>query len=301
MNKNTNRFDLVVSGFLGHLEQSRFSGKTVDCRRNSLRVFVKFLQKRGICRFQDVDLETIERFQTDLKQQKLKSATIDTYLRSIKTLYRFMEKEGLVFLDPTIDMVLPRPEAGTEFIPSVEEMNTIIVTLDVSKPSGKRDRAFFETAYGTGARKSELLMMDTRDLDLREGTVRIKGKGAKERIVPLGRQAVKWIGIYLNEARGKIVNRGKLDQNALWINQNGDRFSFVGLQAMTRTLAMKSGVPFTLHSIRRACATHMLNNGAHPEAIRMLLGHADLATLGRYLRVSLTDLRKTHGKTKVGA
>jgi integrase/recombinase XerD len=172
--------------------------------------------------------------------------------------------------------------------------------IDTSEPRGIRDRAILETAYSTAVRRSELMGMNLGDLDLENGTIRVMGKGQRERMVPLGKQAVLWIRRYLDEVR---PNGGDGSGVALWLGPRGTRLTAAAVQMALRMLWLKSGgtqKPIGLHCLRRACATHMLRNGAHPVEIQMLLGHSCLNHLRQYLQVSITDLQAAHAGSKPG-
>jgi integrase/recombinase XerD len=159
---------------------------------------------------------------------------------------------------------------------------------------GLRDRALLELAYSSGARREELCRLDVQDLDLDRGTVRLEGKGGHERVVPLGRTAVAWLRRYL-------VCRGETHP-ALWLNSRRTRMGYFALASMLQGYVQAAGLDprFSLHALRRACATHMLGRGASPAALQALLGHASLKTLDRYLRVAIPELKAAHARTPPG-
>ncbi|MCP4124617.1 MAG: tyrosine-type recombinase/integrase, partial [Bacteroidetes bacterium] len=190
---------------------------------------------------------------------------------------------------------------GLRPVPTEEELEQLLAVPDVSGPVGLRDRAILEVAYGCGLRRSELAGLSILDPDIKNGSLRVSGKGNKERIVPLGRQAVKWLKMYLHQARPKLL-KGDPDDKGLWISTRGRKMDGAAIRQQLKRYADKSGIetPTDLHSLRRACATHMLRNGAHPVDIGMLLGHSNLKTLSQYLSVTISDLRKMHKNTKLG-
>ena len=158
-----------------------------------------------------------------------------------------------------------------------------------------------ETGYSTGARREELSRLEMQDLNLGVGTLRVLGKGEKERVLPLGRQAVHWLGRYLREARPELL-RGDEKAAALWIDLHGHALDYSALQQILRRHCIAAGIQpiITPHAIRRACATHMLQNNAHPLQLQALLGHATPRTLGHYLRLTITELQSMHRRSKPG-
>jgi integrase/recombinase XerD len=180
-------------------------------------------------------------------------------------------------------------------------MKALLSQPDISRPTGIRDRAVLEVFYSTGARLEELCGMNVHDADLKQGRIRITGKGNKERAVPMGRQAVYWTERYLKDVRPGFL-RKRPDEPALWLGVAGKRINPLIVERFIRRYGEKAGIkhPVTPHTLRRACATHMLRGGAHPVQIQMLLGHASLRILSRYLKVTITDMMKTHARGKPG-
>lgn len=180
-------------------------------------------------------------------------------------------------------------------------MENLLTQPDISKPTGIRDRAVIEIFYSTGSRLEELTGMNVYDTDLKQGRAKITGKGNKQRVVPMGKQAVFWTDKYLKEIRPKFL-RKRPDVHALRLGFQGKRINPLIVERFISEYGKNAGIkrPVTPHAIRRACATHMLRGGAHPVEIQMLLGHASLQILSRYLKVTITDMMKTHAKRKPG-
>ena len=178
-------------------------------------------------------------------------------------------------------------------------MQALLDAPDVRMARGLRTRAILEVAYGTGARLEELSRMKLGDLDLANGTVRILGKGSRERVVPLGRGAIEWVRRYAAEARGRHAEGASA---ALWLKDGGRPLGSQGISRSIQVCVRKAGVttPTTPHAIRRACATHMLRRGAHPVQLQMLLGHASLRHLSAYLRVSFHEMHAVHQRSRLG-
>ncbi len=178
-------------------------------------------------------------------------------------------------------------------------MKKLLNSPDVTTELGIRDRAIMESAYSTGMRLEELSSLNIFSFNLRNGSVRVFGKGGKERTLPLGKHACSWIGKYL-KIRDRLLN-GNIDEKAFWVSKYstgmkkcsvGRVFSLHSKQAEIENISV--------HAVRRACATHMLRNGAHPVQIQMLLGHASLRTLSHYLKMTITELQETHKRSTPG-
>jgi len=164
-----------------------------------------------------------------------------------------------------------------------------------------RDRALIETAYATGARREELARLTVLDVDLDNQRLRVLGKGSKERVLPLGKQAVQWLQRYIRESRQKLLKE-KLDEPALWIDLHGKPLAYEAFQQILTRHSYAAAIrpAISAHALRRACATHMLKNGAHPLQLQMLLGHATLKTLSQYLRLTVVELQQTHQQSNPG-
>ena len=186
-------------------------------------------------------------------------------------------------------------------VPSEEEVRRLLGQPDITTPVGMRDRALLETAYGTGARLKELVGLTLDRVVLADQTVRLMGKGSKERLVPLGGPAAEWLGRYLAEARPKLLRVSTSDQ--LWISLRGDPLGYGGVIAVVRLHARASGMahPISPHALRRACVTHMLRRGASPAVLQEMLGHASLGSLSQYLQVAIRDIKDMHAHTRPGA
>jgi integrase/recombinase XerD len=182
-------------------------------------------------------------------------------------------------------------------------MERLLSVINITTHIGIRDRAMVETAYCCALRLNEMLKLTIFNTDFDNRTLRVPGKGKKERILPLGKQAVKWLKEYMIKARPHLAEHAEnTNCDLLWLSDEGKAVSERSYQNMLRCHAEKANLSgkVTGHSMRRACATHMLKNGAHPVAVQHLLGHADLHTLRRYLNLTLDDLRKAHAKSKLG-
>jgi len=181
---------------------------------------------------------------------------------------------------------------------------------DTTTARGIRDRAILEVLYSSGLRIGELLSMKVDPPDLDHRQLRVIGKGNQERVVPLGRHAIHWLEKYLAEARPVFAAyhrrlpqpQQKAADTALWLARYGGALTRKAVWMLLYRYAMRNHLPrLTPHSLRRACATHLLRHGAHPMDIQTLLGHADARSLSHYLRLTITDLKETHASSQPGS
>lgn len=298
--KNGGGVNSIVEDFLDDLKVKKYSPRSLKSYGERLKLFFQYLDRGNILRVQDVTSSVIDSYRLELADRKLSPGSIDSYLRTLKVFFRYLEKRGTIFVSPAADLVMPRPKSGKLFIPTESNMKKFLSVFNVNTDTGLRNRALAETAYSTGARRRELLNLTIFDPDFRHGTLTIaEGKGGKDRVVPLGKHALFWLDRYISSARNNLLD-GNIDVNALWISDSGGELTVCGIDEIFRHNGNKVNLKIRSHAVRRACATHMLTRGAHPARIQALLGHSSLETLSRYLRITLPELKKTHGKTKVG-
>ncbi len=289
-----------IKEYMTSLGARKYSKKSIVTYKNGLNRFVLFVSSIGIERPQDVTREQLESFRLHLVNAGLADATTYLYLRSVRTLFNFLEENQQIFLNPAADLQLPQCQRKLGSVPSEEDIKKLLAQPDPAKPVGLRDRALLEVAYSCGLRRAELTNLSIFDPDLKQGTIRIMGKGSKERVVPLGKQATLWLKKYLEQTRTQLCK--DLNEHGLWISKYGAKLSYARIDKLIREYGAEANLSckISAHALRRACATHMLRNGAHPVQVQMLLGHANLASLSQYLQVTITDMKKMHKRSKPG-
>jgi len=249
----------------------------------------------------EVTTEDLNQFRCILADRGLAVMSRDLILRHVRRLFRWLSETGRIFLDPAEFWSLPYPVRPLMSAPTEEQIATLLAQPDIRRPKGVRDRALIETAYSTGARLGELIGLKITDVDQDRGLLRVMGKGRKERMLPLGKQAVDWLRQYIEGAR-KTLARGREDEERLWLGTDDARpLTATAIQMMLLQYTKAAGLPrIGPHALRRACATHMLRNGAHPVQIQLLLGHVGVGSLSQYLRLSIQDIRAMHAAGKPG-
>jgi len=291
-----------VEAFLAEIKRRKQSPLTIGKRRYDLRLFTAFLEERDIRRFQDVTRRTLDQFRLWLMDQGYSEAIQESTTRAAQLLLRFLAARGDLFEDPAAHLKIPKAPMKFGTVLSISEMRRLLRGPDLTTPEGIRDRAMIEILYATAMRRGELFGLKVFDVDLDRATVRVCGKNGKERLLPLGRQAVQYLRLYLTDSRPRFQPRLSTQYEELWLSCLRKPVTYAMINVMIRGYAAAAGLnkPTDPHTIRRTCATHLLLGGAHPVAVAQLLGHADLTSLGHYLRTTVGDLKRAHAQTKPG-
>jgi len=289
-----------IKEYLTALESRKYSISSIAAYERAFNRFADFLKTKNISRFQDVTYRNLEDYRLHLLDRGFADASIYLFLRSVRMLFAYLEETQQIFVNPARHLVIPAYDRGLKPVPSETEMEKVLLQADTSTPIGIRDRAVLETAYSCGLRRDELCQLTIFDPANQQSVLHVMGKGKKERVLPVGKKAVFWLKQYLEKTRPLL--RKKHDENALWISRTGKRISYSSIDKLIRHYGKKAGleIPLSTHSLRRACATHMLSGGAHPVKIQMLLGHSDLKTLSQYLKITVNDMIKMHQRSKPG-
>jgi len=212
---------------------------------------------------------------------------------------RWLARQRIVPVDCSRELQMPRlPRRLPRWVPTVQQIERILAQPDLSTFSGIRDRAMLELLYSTALRRMELARLQVFDVELESGLVNVRGgKGGRDRVVPLGHRAAKWVGTYLREARPAMLPAHR--EGAIFLTDYGEPFRKNRLGDLVRRYVGRARIraPGACHLFRHACATHMLENGADIRYIQSMLGHADLSTTQIYTRVSIARLKTVHDAT----
>jgi len=286
-----------IERYLQELARISSSSHTLDAYGADLRQFLEFLSPPGSDppEPQAIDLLTLREWLAGLYRDELTAVTIRRKLAAVRGLFRFMLREGVVRINVARLVRTPKAPKKLPEVMSAEQANTLldgVASRKLERPFPARDRAIFELLYGCGVRVSELAGLDLQDLDRAERWLRVRGKGRKERQVPLPGKAADALERYL--AARPVVR----DQPAVFLNHRGGRLTRRGIEGIVKLYATYvSGDPsIHPHSFRHAYATHLLADGADLRAIQELLGHARLSTTQKYTQVSLTGLMAVYDK-----
>jgi integrase/recombinase XerD len=275
------------------LESGR-SGNTVEAYRRDLRRLADFAISRGVREPGKVTRRLLRDFVYLLKDLDLSAATIRRQVSAVRTYFGFLLGEGLVQDDPSDRLETPRRGRVLPETLSVRDIEALLSAPNIEQPLAWRDRALLELGYGAGLRVSELCGMGLTDLLLSENLVRVFGKGAKERLVPIGRSVIGAVSVYLHTVRAGL-DHGR-SGGRLLLNARGEPLSRVGAWGIVRRAAQRAGIRkrVTPHTLRHSFATHLLEGGADLRAVQEMLGHADLSTTQIYTDVDREYLRSVH-------
>ncbi|MBK8006393.1 MAG: site-specific tyrosine recombinase XerD [Gemmatimonadetes bacterium] len=275
------------------LEAGR-SGNTVESYLRDLDRFVLWADQKGAGDPGKVTRKLLREFVFALKDLELSAASIRRTVSALRTYYGFLIGEGRVNADPSDRLEMPRRGRKLPDTLSVDEVLKLLATPSADEPLAWRDRALLELAYGAGLRVSELCGLTLENLLLSEGLVRVLGKGSKERLVPVGRQVIGALSVYLHQVRPEL-DKGK-SGNRVLLNARGAPLSRVGAWGVVKATAKKAGITkrVTTHTLRHSFATHLLEGGADLRAVQEMLGHADLSTTQIYTHVDREYLRSVH-------
>jgi integrase/recombinase XerD len=285
---------------------------TVKARRIELGYFIDWCEERSIRRPDEVTRGMLERYRQHVYTYRRKTdgaplshQTQGKRLISVRAFFQWLARQHHLLYNPASELELPKQQQRLpRHILSVAEVEQVLNACDTTDPLGLRDRAMLETLYSTGMRRAELTGLRADDLDLNRGTVFVRqGKGAKDRVVPIGERACRWVERYLFQVRPDLVDVD--DDGTLFLAKHGEGMQAKQLSVIVRNAIGRANLDrfadthpnAACHLLRHACATHMLENGADIRYIQALLGHADLSTTEVYTRVSIQQLKAVHEKT----
>ncbi|HHT62135.1 MAG: site-specific tyrosine recombinase XerD [Bacillota bacterium] len=267
---------------------------TVASYQFDLKSFILFLTQKGITDIKEVSRHDIMAYLLSLKKQNKSHATIARQMACLKSFFHFLLREKIINEDPTCHLETPKLAQLFPRVLSMEETEHLLNQPDSETVLGLRDKAMLELIYATGLRVSELVNLNVQDINMEMGFLRCIGKGAKERIVPIGSYAIDAVNRYLKKSRVKLVKRSK--EEALFVNQHGKRLTRQGFWKILKGYAKqaKISINITPHTLRHSIATHLLENGADLRTVQEILGHADITTTQIYTHLTKTHLKEVY-------
>lgn len=292
----------VLDRYLAGLADRNYSPASIGKRRDGLRKLLLFLEGSGVERIQDTTPVHLAGYRHALAQDDYSPHSVNSYLRGMRLFFTWLAERGELFENPAEDFRIGRLPVRLGTVLTEDQVRKLLNAPDPDTVTGIRDRAMLEMLYSTGMRCGELVTLNVFDADPDGRTVRVFGKGRKERLLPLGRHASDSLASYLRNARPELVPPDRPDVTALWFSRLKTPLSKQSVLLSVARHAGAAGIPGAVdtHTLRRTCATHLLRNGAHPVAVADLLGHANLRSLSHYLKTTITDLMKTHAGTNPG-
>jgi integrase/recombinase XerD len=272
------------------------SRNSLDSYRRDLRIFSEWLAKSRQRTLIGAEHSDLLEYLAQRFQKNIKPRSAARLLSSLKRFYRFQYREGSIKSDPSLQIDTPKLPRSLPGSLTEEDVQALIDAPDVSTPRGLRDRAMLETLYASGLRVSELVSLNFSQLNQDAGVLRVLGKGAKERLVPVGEEALDWVRRYLFDARGALL--GARASDALFVTARGQGMTRQAFWNLIKRYAASSGIrkKVSPHTLRHAFATHLLNHGADLRVVQMLLGHSDISTTQIYTHVARERLKELHAK-----
>ncbi len=285
----------LLDRFLHYLiVEKGLSSNTIEAYGHDLNRFLTDLKKKGIEEIDQVSKIDIREFLLRLKREGLSSKTQARVLVSIRGFFRFLTEEAILTVSPAEEIDSPKLAKTLPEILSLDEVERLLEQPEPESPQGLRDRAMLEILYATGMRVSELVRLQTDHVHLDAGYVLLYGKGSKERIVPIGQEAMRWVERYLKESRQRLLKAR--ESRFLFISRSGTPMSRQQFWKSIKAYGRKAGIHkrITPHLLRHSFASHLLERGADLRSVQLMLGHVDISTTQIYTHVTGERLKKIH-------
>jgi integrase/recombinase XerD len=285
----------LIEGFIQYLSVERGLAKnTLIAYKRDLVKYAYFLERGGVTAVQQISRQKVSEYIYDQKKSGMQVTSICRSLAAVKMFHRFLVREGFCHEDPTALVDTPKIWKRVPDVLSQPEVLAMIKASDGEEWQQVRDHAIIEMFYASGMRVSELVNLRVENVNFEVGYIRCIGKGSKERLVPIGRQAREAVTRYLNEVRPGLIKQGNPPQ--VFLSRLGKQLSRQSIWKIIKHYALKAGVSKTIkpHTLRHSFATHMLEHGADLRSVQEMLGHADISTTQVYTHVDRERLRTVH-------
>lgn len=285
-----NSLNEIMEDFLSYIASEKgLAINTIQAYRRDVSSFVVYLNNLSVEDFASVEENHITSFLAELKTKNFASSTVSRVMIAIKVLFRFLKRERIIASNTSLYLDSPKIWQLIPEVLSVEEMKRLIGCIDVTQALGCRDRAIVEVLYSCGVRVSELCNLEIYDVD--DTFIRVMGKGSKQRLVPIGKKAIKAIDDYL--AKFRCLHDSETVK-ALFVSRSGKPIERVSVWKMIKRYAKAARIQKKIspHTLRHSFATHLLENGADLRVIQELLGHADIKSTDRYTHISTKHLKE---------
>jgi len=285
----------AFTDYVHYLEVERgYSNYTLRNYTSALMELVRFLKYRGINSFGELDRDNFRKYLAMLSDRGLSKRSVALKITAIRSFSNFLVSEGILSSNPLDRVKSPKLDKRLPAILSVSEMKSLLNSVDLTKPTGLRDRAILEVLYSCGLRVSELVSLDLNSIDFASREVRVFGKGNKERIALFGEPTTDALTAYINESRPRFLDGNKT--NALFVGRWGMRLSARRIEKVVGQCGIKANIGKRVypHLLRHSFATHLLEGGANLRVVQELLGHESLTTTQIYTNISMSHIRKTY-------
>ena len=290
--------DVLNDLYLDYLRSERsLSANTLEAYGHDMRSYLDFLEDRRAKKPEDITRPIIEEHLEQLHEDGMGQRSLARHLAAIRGFHLFILRENYSQNDPTENMETPRSSRKLPVFLTLDEVDDLLSVPDTGTPLGQRDQAILEVLYASGLRVSELCGLTTQDIDLDDGSVVVRGKGSKERIVPLGNIAVEALRLWLRDGRNSMAEAAR--SSAIFLGpRNGKALTRQAIWKIIRRCALSAGInkPLSPHKLRHSFATHLLQRGADLRAVQTMLGHADISTTQIYTHLDRSTIRRVYDK-----
>jgi integrase/recombinase XerD len=284
---------LYIEQFLDNLWLEKdLSDNTLVSYRTDLALFEQFSLTQGDD-IVDVSQQSIENYLSHRKDKGLKARSTARLISSLRGLYGYLLSEKIIRINPMLHVAMPKMESSLPKTLTEKDVEALLAAPEVDEPIQLRDKAMIELLYATGLRVTELVSLKFDNINERQGVVRVFGKGSKERLVPMGQEAMYWIGKFVKEGRPQLI---KQQTDTVFPSNRGTQMTRQTFWYRIKFYAKQAGIrkPLSPHTLRHAFATHLLNHGADLRVVQLLLGHSDLSTTQIYTHVVKERLKSIH-------
>ncbi len=283
----------LLANFKAYLAvEQRLSPLTVNAYLSEAELFLRYLQVNRLDLESAGTTEVVE-YLIDRQLQGVSQKTTARILSSLRSFYGFLQAEGLTDSNPVRVLKTPRIPRKIPEVLTLEEVDGFLANIDLDNPLGLRDRALFELIYSCGLRVSEAVQLTVNSIFMKEGLIRISGKGERQRLVPMGGEAKVWLKSYMDRSRPLLLRKSRLE-SALFLNYLGKGLSRKGIWKRFKEIAARAGIEAKVHTLRHSFATHLLQGGAGLRSVQELLGHADITTTQIYTHIGEEELKRFH-------
>ncbi len=275
--------------------EKNLSENTVASYRNDLNSLFGFLSDRGVEDPSEIKNEHLTKFFKSLADTGLSSSSAARYLSSVKGFFKYLYLNKYITENPVDKISAPKLSKNLPDVLSVNDVDAILSKPDTEDKLGLRDKSILETLYACGLRVSELINLKLSNIFFKEEIVRVLGKGSKERLVPIGRSAVKWINEYMTRSRPLLENKAK-SGSFIFLNSRGTKLSRMGIWKIVDRYVKEAGIKKEVHphTFRHSFATHLLEGGADLRAVQEMLGHSDISTTQIYTHIDREFIKQVH-------
>lgn len=288
--------ELFLKEYLAHIKlEKNLSQNTVVSYKNDINSFISYLKDLRIDDPSNITSDHIRAFFKTIKEIGLSGSSSARYFSSLKGFFLYLLKNKYIVKNPIEKITAPKISKKLPGVLNIPEIEKILSSPEVDNKLGLRDKTILELFYACGTRVSELINLKVNDLFLDDEIIRVFGKGSKERLIPIGSSAIKWIGEYLKKSRPLLMKKSKSENN-LFLNLRGAKLSRMGIWKIIDRYVKQAGIKKEVHphTFRHSFATHLLEGGADLRAVQEMLGHADISTTQIYTHIDRDYIKQVH-------